>query len=178
MSWLPDQPPLLYLAGPDVFFPDPVARGAALRTLCAASGAVGLFPIDGESVNVVQTPDAIRQANMAMIGRCDGVVANMTPFRGPSMDPGTAYEMGAAAALGKLVVGYTTDPRPYLERVSAAMPVARDADGALRDDHGLAVEEFAAPLVDNLMMACGVTAMFDNPADAISFAATRLRTSR
>ncbi len=178
MSRPPDQPPLLYLAGPDVFGPDPVARGAALKALCIAAGAVGLFPLDGDLVNVVHDPGAIRDANMAMIRRCDALVANMTPFRGPSMDPGTAYEMGAAAALGRLVVGYTADPRPYAERLAAAMPVARAADGALRDADGMAVEQFAMPLADNLMMACGVAALFDNAVDAIGFAAARLRAGR
>ncbi len=170
--------PLLYLAGPDVFVPQPHARGVALKALCTAAGAIGLFPIDNEIDDAAHRPDAIREANMAMIRRCDAVVANMTPFRGPSMDPGTAYEMGAAAALGKLVVGYTTDPRPYAERVAAAMPVERAPDGALRDRHGMAVEQFAAPLADNLMMACGVAALFDNAREAIGHAATRLRTGR
>lgn len=174
----PDEPPLLYLAGPDVFAPDAVARGRALKALCAAVGAVGLFPIDNEIVNAVHEPAAIRAANMAMIGRCDAVVANMTPFRGPSMDPGTAYEMGAASALGKLVVGYTADGRSLVERVSAASAVARRPDGVLRDDRDMAVEEFAVPLVDNLMMACGVAGLFGSASDAIGFAAARLRAGR
>ncbi len=178
MSRLPDHPPLLYLAGPDVFAPDAAARGRALKALCAAAGVAGLFPIDNDSVNVVHDPVAIRDANMAMIRRCDALVANMTPFRGPSMDPGTAYEMGAASALGRLVVGYTTDGRSLVERVSAAMPVARGPDGVLRDDRAMAVEEFASPLADNLMMACGVAGLFDNAGDAIAFAAARLRDGR
>ena len=178
MSRFPDAPPLLYLAGPDVFVPEPHACGAALKALCTEAGAIGLFPIDSEIDDAAHRPDAIREANMAMIRRCDAVVANMTPFRGPSMDPGTAYEMGAAAALGKLVVGYTTDPRPYAERVAAALPVLRAPDGALRDGHGMAVEQFAVPLADNLMMACGVAALFDDAGAAIGYAADRLRTGR
>ncbi len=174
----PEQRPLFYLAGPDVFAPDAAARGRALQALCTAAGATGLFPIDNEVVNAVHEPGAIRDANMAMIGRCDAVIANMTPFRGASMDPGTAYEMGAASALGKLVVGYTSDERSLVERVSAAMTVSRGPDGVLRDDRGMAVEEFAMPLVDNLMMACGVADLFGSASDAIGFAAARLRTGR
>ncbi len=178
MSPPPDAAPLIYLAGPDVFLPDPAARGAALKALCRAVGTLGLFPLDSDAVDALHDPGAIRTANMAMIRRCDAVVANMTPFRGPSMDPGTAYEMGAAAAWNKLVVGYTTDPRPYAGRVAAVMPVARRPDGALRDGDGMAVEEFAVPLADNLMMACGVAATFGSAAEAIAFAATRLRSGR
>ena len=178
MSRSADAPPLLYLAGPDVFVPEARARGIALKALCTEAGAVGLFPIDAEIDDALHRPDAIRAANMAMIRRCDAVVANMTPFRGPSMDPGTAYEMGAAAALGKLVVGYTADPRPYAERVAAAMPVLRAPDGTLRDGHGMAVEQFEASLADNLMSALDVAARFDNARAAIGHAATRLRAGR
>lgn len=167
--------PRIYLAGPDVFLPDPAARGAVLKALCTAHGAVGLFPLDGEVADAVDLPGAIREANMAMIRSCDALVANMTPFRGPSMDPGTAYEMGAAAALGKLVVGYSADPRSYVERVSAAMPVERTANGVLRDTDFLSVEEFDVPLIDNLMMARGVEAILADAAHAISFAVGRLQ---
>ncbi len=165
----------IYLAGPDVFLPDPVRRGAELKALCTACGAVGLFPMDHELPDAADRPRAIREANMAMIRHCDAVVANMTPFRGPSMDPGTAYEMGAAAALAKPVVGYTADRRSYVERVSAVMQVRRTSDGSLRDPDAMSVEEFALPLVDNLMMARGVDAMFATAAEAIAFVAARLR---
>lgn len=165
---------LAYLAGPDVFLPDAAGRGAELKALCAASGLEGLFPLDGEISGIEDVPGAIRAANMDLIRRCDVVLANMAPFRGPSMDPGTAYEMGAGAALGKLVVGYTSDPRSYVERVSAAMPVRRTADGALRDAEGMSVEEFGQPLADNLMMARGVDALFATVEEAVAHAAVRL----
>ncbi len=168
-------PPRLYLAGPDVFVADPAACGAELKAICAARGAVGLFPIDGDLADAADLPAAIRDANMAMIRSCDAVIANMTPFRGPSMDPGTAYEMGAAAALGKPVVGYTSDARSYVERVSAAMRIERTPDGRLRDPDGLSVEEFEAPLVDNLMMAHGVAGVFPGAAEAVAFAVGLLK---
>ncbi len=164
----------IYLAGPDVFLPEPLRRGAELKALCAACGTVGLFPMDHELLDAADRPRAIREANMAMIRGCDAVVANMTPFRGASMDPGTAYEMGAASALGKLVVGYTTDARCYVERVCAVMQVRRTADGMLRDPDAMSVEEFGLPLVDNLMMARGIEALFATAAEAIAFSAARL----
>lgn len=165
-----DKDPLrIYLAGPDVFVVDPVARGAALKAICAGLGVVGMFPMDNELPEGSDPPGAIREANMAMIRSCDAVAANMTPFRGPSMDPGTAYEMGVAAALGKPVVGYTLDPRSYVERVCDAMPVGRAADGALRDPDGMAVEAFGMPLVDNLMMARGIAGLFGSATEAIAF---------
>lgn len=34
----------LYLAGPDVFRPQPAAHGEVLKTMCAEYGFVGLYP--------------------------------------------------------------------------------------------------------------------------------------
>jgi len=42
-----------------------------------------------------------------MIDRCDIVVANLDPFRGPNVDDGTAFEIGYAFAKGKEIWGYT-----------------------------------------------------------------------
>lgn len=117
---------------------------------------------------------AIRAANMGLIKESDAIIANMTPFRGVSMDVGTAYEMGAAAALGKIVVGYTTDPRSFVEKIKAGFKVVRGADGRLRDGEGMAVEEFGAEegkgLVDNLMMACGGEKLCGSAEEAIEVA--------
>jgi len=144
----------VYLAGPDVFFPDAPARGRALKAICAEHGLLGLFPLDGE---VPGQPDAasIAAANEALIRSSDAVIANLSPFRGASADSGTAFEVGFARALGKPVFGYTLDPRPYEDRC-AAPPVnaAPDRAGTLRDADGLEVERFG--LAENLMIACGL----------------------
>ena len=36
----------VYLAGPDVFLPDPLARAATLKAICARHGLVGISPLD------------------------------------------------------------------------------------------------------------------------------------
>ena len=166
----------LYLAGPSVFAADPAAEGQKLKCICSAHGALGLYPLDSEiSDGDAQTdiPGAIREANMDLIRQCDAVVADMVPFRGPSMDPGTAYEMGAGAALGKLIVGYTSDSRPYVERVGAHIGVTRSG-GKLWDSRGMQVEDFGVHLADNLMMARGVDAIFATAEEAIAHAVARL----
>lgn len=163
----------IYLAGPEVFLPDPISAGAHLKTICSENSAIGLFPMDNcvppEIFNPPLNTSAptiatwIRQKNMDMISSCDGIIANMTPFRGVSMDAGTAYEMGVAAALGKVVVGYSTDRRTYKEKVveigkeSDWGPVREDINGLLRDGMTMAVEDFEGEnLIDNLMMAKGI----------------------
>ncbi|MCK0208639.1 nucleoside 2-deoxyribosyltransferase [Starkeya koreensis] len=118
----------LYLAGPEVFRRDAAAEGARLRALCEEAGVEGLFPLHVEGVD-------IRQACIDMIDAADALIANITPFRGAHMDPGTAFEIGYAEARGKPVFLWSEDTRPLAARVP---PVAegRDADGLLVEDWG------------------------------------------
>ena len=159
----------VYLAGPDVFVPDPIAHGEALKAKCAAVGLTGVFPLDGgldlSGLSKKDSANKIYQANLTQIADCDVVLANMTPFRGVNMDTGTAFEMGYGLALGKRVVGYTTDPLLYLDRTKAALDVTTDGEGCVWDADGLLVEDFDLP--DNLMMACAAEAVFGSFDEAL-----------
>jgi nucleoside 2-deoxyribosyltransferase len=42
------------------------------------------------------------------------MIVNLTPFRGPSADVGSAYEMGFMRALGRPIFAYSHDARPFL----------------------------------------------------------------
>lgn len=97
----------IYLAGPDVFRKAPHRYGIWLKLLCQEHDAEGLWPFDNEAdFSDPEVAEKIRLANEAMIRQADAVVANIDPFRGPNMDPGTAYEIGFARALGKPVYLY------------------------------------------------------------------------
>jgi nucleoside 2-deoxyribosyltransferase len=140
----------IYLAGPDVFLPDAIEIGRQKVAICARHGLTGLYPLD----NVVarEAADASMQifkANEAMIDEADAIIANLTPFRGASADPGTAYELGAMAARRKFCLGYSNDPSVYVDRVRRFTDVTAH-DGQLIDNDGLTVEDFR--LNDNLMM--------------------------
>ncbi|MEE3623335.1 nucleoside 2-deoxyribosyltransferase [Nitrospirillum sp. BR 11752] len=144
-----------YLAGPEVFLPDPGAAAEALRAVCARHGIVGVFPLDGAVAPAPgELPAAhaarIRAANLALIRETDLVLANASPFRGPSADDGTAYEMGYATALGRPVFAYTETADSLLERTRAHGPVIRGDDDAWRDPAGQMVEDFG--LGANLML--------------------------
>ena len=107
----------------------------------------------------------------------------MTPFRGPSMDVGTAYEMGAGAALGKIVVGYTTDgAEAYCEKVRKVHTLKRSEDGHLRDETGMSVEEFGVQegrgLMDNLMLSCGVQRLCLSEEEGVAAIAELLKGKR
>ncbi|KAL3420332.1 hypothetical protein PVAG01_08831 [Phlyctema vagabunda] len=169
----------IYLAGPDVFELDPIAKGKMLKALCEKHGVEGLYPMDNELSDAEHGSHAqaasIRSANMDLIMAADAIIANMAPFRGPSMDVGTAYEMGVAAALNKVVVGYTSDVRSYVSKVKDFHTVERAPDGYLRDEQGMSVEEFngidgTAGSVDNLMIACGVERLCKTAEEAIQVA--------
>jgi nucleoside 2-deoxyribosyltransferase len=140
----------VYLAGPDVFLPDAVEFGRRKADLCARYGLTGLYPLD----NAVDPAAAdaslqIFRANEAMMNEADAVIANLTPFRGPSADAGTVYELGYMAARGKLCLGYSNDPSLYAERV-AQFTELKTGGGRLIDAEGLTIENFG--LADNLMM--------------------------
>lgn len=144
----------LYLAGPDVFHPDALARGEKLKSLCAEMGFVGLFPLDQAIPTDVVTPSQqaewIYRANIELIRRADGVLANLDFFRGPEPDSGTCFEVGYAVALGKPVYGYIPEDGSFAQRIRQRYPQAIGADGSV-DTHGWNFEEFGLPL--NLMLA-------------------------
>lgn len=138
----------IYLAGPDVFYPDAIALGRAKKEICARYGFEGHYPFDNE-VELAPTPACgfeISRLNEDLIERCDTVIANLSPFRGPSADPGTVFEIGFAAALGKKVHGYSSDARRYRERLAEW---DRHVEGD-RDGRGHSIENFG--LADNLMI--------------------------
>ncbi|PWV65837.1 nucleoside 2-deoxyribosyltransferase [Plasticicumulans acidivorans] len=164
--------PRVYLAGPAVFDPDPLACAERLRALCAAQGLEGVFPFDAEPD--IAAADgraaAICRANLALIDGCDALLADCTPFRGVSIDPGTAFEIGYARAQGKPVAGYSADRRVYRTRLDDA---SQQADGRWVDGVGRSIEDFG--LSDNLMISCSLLALSGDAAAAVVALAAHLR---
>ena len=140
-----------YLAGPDVFLPDAVGIGRRKCEICARHGLTGLYPLDN-SVDLSARDASLNifRGNEAMMDAADAIIANLTPFRGPSADAGTVYELGYAAGRGRLCLAYSNDPTPYPKRVARLTAVTKASDGRLIDSDGLTVEHFGLP--DNLMM--------------------------
>jgi nucleoside 2-deoxyribosyltransferase len=153
----------VYLAGPDVFLPDPRARGAALKRVCARHGLSGVFPLDAlerepeEWIGLAE-PHRIALRNEAHLRAADALIANLTPFRGPSADVGTVFELGFMRALGRPVFGWSTGHADFSARTRAFLgdAAARAADGVWRDGEGMALESFGC--LDNLMIDGAVVA--------------------
>jgi len=152
----------VYLAGPDVFLPDPAAWAARRAAVCARHGLAAVSPLDAldDAAAWDGLPEWQRIAlrNEAHIRGSDAVIANLTPFRGPSADVGTVYEVGYARALGRIVFGYTNCTLPFTRRsLDYAMEhsVATGSPGGnWRDGDGLLIEQFKR--YDNLMIEGGI----------------------
>jgi nucleoside 2-deoxyribosyltransferase len=152
----------VYLAGPDVFLPDPAAWIERKKAICAGYGLTGVSPLDAladEPAAWTALPEWHRIAlrNEAHIRGADALIANLTPFRGPSADVGTVYEVGFARALGLRLFGYATVAAGFLDRTLTALRGAarQTPDGAWWDADGLLIEQFG--LFDNLMIQGGIT---------------------
>lgn len=149
-------PQRIYLAGPEVFLKNAKEVGEEKKALCRKYGFEGVYPIDVEVKPDGKSPRdfglCISEVNEGLIKSCQIAVANITPFRGPSADVGTVYEMGYAHALGKFVLAYTNVIESFTDRTVKALngKVVRGADGLLRDELRMFVEENG--LVDNLMI--------------------------
>lgn len=153
----------IYLAGPEVFLADAGAIAAAKKAICAAHGAEGVFPLDPRpDPGADAAPEPFMRLylrNEAHIRACDALIANLTPFRGPSADAGTVYELGFMRALGRPVFGYTNHAGSFAARTLGHLgsSALRRADGACWEDaEGMEVEDFG--LHDNLMIDGGIRA--------------------
>ena len=149
--------PRIYLAGPEVFLPDPITAGARKRALCAAHGFEGVYPLDAEldrkDLSKAEAARRISLANEALMRSSNLLIANCTPFRGVSMDVGTAFEIGYMRSLGRPVLGYTNtvidlSERSAMGRTRIDLPFDSDAEGVEIEDFGLA---------ENLMIEVAIT---------------------
>ena len=148
--------PHVYLAGPDVFLSNAAAIADAKKNLCEKYGFVGVSPVDNEiDISGIPKTEAmlrISAANEQMILQSQLVIANLTPFRGPSADVGTAYEMGFARGLGLPIFGYTNASGDLLERTRQELrgTVFAHSSDRFEDANHMAIENFGG--VDNLML--------------------------
>ena len=155
----------VYLAGPDIFYPDSKQRRDVLIKLCHDYGFQGLFPGDNDISPL--NANTIREANLQMIKVADCILANLSPFRGFEPDSGTVFEVGYACALNKIVVGYSHDSRSLIERLREyqSLPETQNTD-----KDGLIIENFGLP--NNLMFGDKIIA--SSAKDALAYLSTRL----
>ncbi|MCP4608605.1 MAG: nucleoside 2-deoxyribosyltransferase, partial [Planctomycetes bacterium] len=84
----------VYLAGPDVFFPNAAEISEAKKQICAQYGFEGVFPLETDFSRISELDSLEEQGHKSfdliveLMDSCDLVIANLIPFRGPSMDVG------------------------------------------------------------------------------------------
>lgn len=145
--------PRAYLAGPEVFLPDRAAVFAAKSALCERYGIEPAPPMDAahHATTASRLSTRIYRRNVELMESADLIIANLTPYQGPSADVGTVFELGYGVARGLPVFGYSNDPRPFFERAAAFVgPTSTGADGRIYGRDGYALEDFG--LADNLMI--------------------------
>ena len=137
-----------YLAGPDVFLPDAVAHAARKVEMCRRFGLRGLPPLNQDVETAAKASDvwqSIYEKDIAMMERCDIIIANLTPFGGASADAGTLIEVGWFLGKGKPIFGYSNTSESFEQRMRRQ----------LREGYAdLGIEGFHLP--DNLMIVGAV----------------------
>lgn len=148
--------------------PDHTFRADAklqLQKLRQACQTAGFTPLSRHTMNLSWNLTSreraawIKEANRQLIEAADAVIANVSPFRGPNMDPGTAWEIGYAEAKGLPVFLWSEEPKLLEERTAGTG--GRDLDGWLIESFGLA---------ENLMIAVnpnGVAPSFEAALNAV-----------
>jgi nucleoside 2-deoxyribosyltransferase len=138
-----------YLAGPDVFLPKACAHAQRKVAICGRYGIIGRPPLNEDDESLATMPNAeawltIFRKNLAMMEECDIIIANLTPFRGPSADAGTLIEVGWFLGRGRPIFGYSNTAMPFAERSHSQASAIPDACP------DIAMENFG--LADNLMI--------------------------
>jgi nucleoside 2-deoxyribosyltransferase len=163
--------PKIYLAGPGVFRPNAKELGVSLKELCKRYRCEGLWPADNDppasAALLHLKAEYIYKQNRLMISECAAVLADISPFRGPHMDCGTAWEIGAAVALGTPVFAYTSDMGDLACRFPDV--IRRD----FCDERGDLIEHFGFP--ENLMICCSVETICMSAEQALQQCVKHLR---
>ncbi len=162
----------VYLAGPDVFYPNAIQIGDDNKKFLETLGMIGHFPLDNiidpeifkNQKLAAQTIAANNEKIMNGIcseGRVGVILANMNPWHGPSTDVGTSFEIGFMSALSYsknvIIIGYSDDTRMFEERVvddHYEGEVTTDEKGKVWGSDGKEVEKFGC--ADNLMLTSAI----------------------
>lgn len=148
----------IYMAGPDVFYKDALDIAARKKEILNSHNFEGHHPFDNSVETQDRQPKEIAQTifteNIAMMDRCDMIIANLTPFRGPSADVGTVFELGYMFSKNKPIFGYSNIDKDFITRTEEynGTPLTKDDDGIYWDKDILMAENF--DLRDNLMIDC------------------------
>jgi len=140
----------VYLSGPDIFLPNSKDIDANKKAICERYGMAGVSQLDVNCERVfngdAKAAEKIFEQARELISDCDLLIANISPFRGPSLEAGTALEIGLMLGHGKPVLGYSLDKEDYATRLMNLHDVfelpLNKTSGDLQAPDGLVVENF------------------------------------
>src|SRR5438105_4939833 len=125
-----------------------LAHAARKVEICRRFGLHGLPPLNEDvetATGNLETWQTIYQKDIAMMQRCDIIIANLTPFGGASADAGTLIEVGWFLGKAKPIFGYSNTSENFESRMRRQL-------GDRRAEFG--IEGFHLP--DNLMIVGAV----------------------
>jgi nucleoside 2-deoxyribosyltransferase len=133
----------IYFAGPEVFLPDSIRILDHHKLICKKYGFEGLSPFDGEVTTEIGLERArkIYLENCKLIRSCDIILINCNSFRGALVDDGSAFEIGFAKALGKLIFGFIQSKKTLPELVQLKIPTSLHNSGYRVDNDGYLLNE-------------------------------------
>ena len=141
----------VYFAGPHVFLPNAKQWADNVKEMCEGTCINPIIPSDNAHLSEPYDtlPTRIYQENIDLMDMCDGIIADITPFRGVSCDSGTAFEIGYMTAQKKPVFLYSQFCwQSYKERVDVYNESLKKIFPEFVDN--LAIEDF--DLTENLMI--------------------------
>lgn len=111
----------IYIAGPEVFFIDPIDGKKMLSSMRQTSEARGYdvslpndTPLDLNNKDIQKNANNIFKNLEEIIYDTTMIISDLDQFRGGEADGGTIYEIGMAYALGLKSYGYSRDIRPLV----------------------------------------------------------------
>lgn len=160
----------IYLAGPDVFMPNTLEIGRKKKALLESKGYKAHYPMDNQIEPFKQdsaTAMLIAKENELLMKKSHIILLNMTPWHGPSMDVGTAFEAGFMSAKAEyqpeniLIIGYYEKEVElnFAKRIASLYFTSIDKvrfnpDGSAVDYQGNTLENFG--LSENLMIEASI----------------------
>ena len=128
----------IYNAGPEVFMPNGGEIFRRKSEICLRHNIVAKSPlVNGADLGAPDASVRIYRQNREMMLGCDAIIANLTPFRGPSADDGTAFELGFFDALRRPAFGYSNVCGSLAERTQAFLRMVPDPTPLAVEDFGL-----------------------------------------
>jgi len=138
----------IFISGFDIFHKEAYFICHNQKQICIKYGFEPIHPFDKElSNNDLPQDDFIQNIvdkNLEDINKSDIIIANLNSFRGAEPDSGTVFECGYGFAKSKIVIGYKSKLKSYIEEYIDELKLEPIFEDNLRYDHkGFLIDTFS-----------------------------------